>query len=145
MRLVLDTDVVVAGLISPAGASRRLLTLSLERRVTLLGSVALFLEYEAVASRPDVLALAALSRKGMTNFLADLASVIEPVEIHFLWRPMLPDASDEMVLEAAVNGRADALATFNARDFARASGRFDRLKIAAPGEVLHDIERRKRK
>lgn len=145
MRLVLDTDVVIAGLISPTGASRRLLELSLERRVTLLGSVALFLEYEAVAFRSDVLALAALSRKDMTNFLADLASVIEPVEIHFLWRPMLSDASDEMVLEAAVNGQANALATFNAKDFARARGRFNQLKIAAPREVLHEIERSKRK
>jgi predicted nucleic acid-binding protein len=47
-----------------------------------------------------------------------LAAVAEPVEPHFMWRPRLRDADDDMVLEAAVNGRAEAIATFNARDFA---------------------------
>jgi putative PIN family toxin of toxin-antitoxin system len=145
MRIVLDTDVVMAGLISPVGASRRLLELAFGQRVTLLASVALFLEYEAVSFRPHILALAALEKRDMANFLADLANVVEPVEIHFLWRPILPDASDEMVLEAAVNGRADALVTFNAKDFRRAQGRFNRLKIAAPREILQDVERSGRK
>jgi predicted nucleic acid-binding protein len=31
----------------------------------------------------------------------------EPVPTHFLWRPQLRDPNDEVVLEAAVNGRAD--------------------------------------
>lgn len=46
-------------------------------------------------------------------FLDGLAALIEPVETHFLWRPRLRDPADEMVLEAAVNGRADVLVTFN--------------------------------
>ena len=48
----------------------------------------------------------------------------EPVKTHFLWRPQLRDPGDEMVLEAAVNGRADALVTFNLRDFGSAPSRF---------------------
>ncbi|MGD9881883.1 MAG: putative toxin-antitoxin system toxin component, PIN family, partial [Reyranella sp.] len=102
------------------GRSRRLLELAFEDRLTLLASVALFLEYESVAFRPDIQALAALNKGEMTNFFTDLASAIEPVEIHFLWRPTLADAADEMVLEAAVNGQADIPATFNARHFAPA-------------------------
>jgi putative PIN family toxin of toxin-antitoxin system len=145
MRLVLDTDVVVAGLISPAGASRRLLELALEGRLRLLASVALYLEYESVALRPDILALASLSRGQMTKFFTDLASVVEPVEIHFLWRPTLADASDEMVLEAAINGRADMLATFNARHFERARGRFNRLKVGPPSEALREVRRSERR
>ncbi|MGD9880209.1 putative toxin-antitoxin system toxin component, PIN family [Reyranella sp.] len=145
MRVVLDTDVVIAGLISPTGASRRLLELAFEDRLTLLASVALFLEYESVAFRPDILALAALNKGEMTNLFTDLASAIEPVEIHFLWRPTLADAADEMVLEAAVNGQADILATFNARHFAPAHNRFNELKIAVPREVLREIERRQRR
>ena len=43
--------------------------------------------------------------------------MIEPVETHFMWRPQLRDPADELVLEAAVNGRAEALVTFNRRDF----------------------------
>jgi hypothetical protein len=50
-------------------------------------------------------------------FLDGLAALIEPVETHFLWRPRLRDPADEMVLEAAVNGRADVLVTFNLRDY----------------------------
>lgn len=144
MRVVLDTDVVIAGLISPTGASRRLLELAFEDRLTLLASVALFLEYESVASRSDILALAALNKGEMTAFFTDLASAIEPVDIHFLWRPTLADAADEMVLEAAVNGQADMLATFNSRHFAPARHRFNRLKITAPREVLREVERSQR-
>lgn len=113
-------------------------------RGTLLSSVALFLEYEFVAFRPDILALAALDKGEMTSFLTSLAGTIEPIEIHFLWRPALTDAADEMVLEAAVNGQADMLATFNARHFAPAHRRFNRLKIAAPREVLREAERSQR-
>jgi predicted nucleic acid-binding protein len=47
-------------------------------------------------------------------------SAIEPVTIHRAWRPQLRDPADEMVLEAAINGRADALVTFNVNDFAPA-------------------------
>jgi predicted nucleic acid-binding protein len=42
-----------------------------------------------------------------------LASVIKTVYIHFAWRPQLRDPADEMVFEAAIDGRADALETFN--------------------------------
>jgi putative PIN family toxin of toxin-antitoxin system len=145
MRAVLDTDVVIAGLISPHGASRRLLELAFEGRLVLLASVALFLEYESVAFRPDILALAALNKAEMTMFFTDFATIIEPVEIHFLWRPALADAADEMVLEAAVNGQADVLTTFNAKDFALARDRFDRLKIVAPREALREIDRSKQR
>jgi predicted nucleic acid-binding protein len=50
-------------------------------------------------------------------FVDAVIAMVEPVETHFLWRPQLRDPNDEMVLEAAVNGQADALVTFNVRDF----------------------------
>lgn len=46
-----------------------------------------------------------------------LAGLVEPVETHFLWRPRLRDPADEMVLEATINGRADAIVSFNHRDY----------------------------
>jgi hypothetical protein len=48
----------------------------------------------------------------------------EPVKTHFLWRPQLRNPGDEMVLETAVNGRADTLVTFNVRDFGTVPARF---------------------
>ena len=53
----------------------------------------------------------------MSDFLTDIAAVITPVELHFLWRPQLRDPKDEMVLETAVNGQAELLITHNERDF----------------------------
>ena len=74
----------------------------------------------------------------MNEVLAALASAAEPVTIHYTWRPQLRDAGDELVLEAAVNGRADTLATYNVRHFAEAAARFG-LRLARPVEVLEEI------
>ena len=72
--------------------------------------------------------------------LAALASVVEPIDVHFVWRPQLPDPGDEMVLDAALNGRADALVTHNLTDFAAAASRFG-LALLSPGDLLKRIMR----
>lgn len=122
MRIVLDTDVVVAGLRSRRGASRAWLRAVLRQEVELLLSVPLVLQYEAVLLRPDCLATMRATPRQVEQFLDVLCAVGHPVEISFLWRPTLRDPDDEMVLEAAMHGRADRLLTFNARDFAGAVG-----------------------
>lgn len=76
----------------------------------------------------------------LMKFMTDVASVVEPVELHFLWRPQLGDPSDEMVLEAAVNGQADVLVTHNIRDFREAAVRFG-LRAATPREALEGMVR----
>ena len=67
-----------------------------------------------------------------------LAVAIEPVEVHLRWRPQLRDPDDELVFEAAINGRADALVTHNVRDFRDAAQRFG-LRIARPSELLKEL------
>lgn len=118
MKLALDTDVLVAALRSRRGASRAWLRAILRREAILLLSVPLVLQYESVLTRPEHLAAAGASRDKATALLDALCAVSLPVEISFLWRPMLRDPNDEMVLEVAVNGRAKRLLTFNERDFA---------------------------
>lgn len=135
MRLVLDTDVVVAGMRSPEGASAALLAAALDRRVTLCANVALMLEYEAVCSRSEHRKAAGLSMGEVGVFLDAVAALVEPVETHFLWRPQLRDPNDEMVLEAAVNGQATAIVTFNTRHFRDAADQFGIL-LLLPREVL---------
>ncbi len=71
-------------------------------------------------------------------FLDAVINLVEPVDGWFLWRPQLRDPGDERVLEAAVNGRADAIATFNRRDFRPASDRFG-LDILLPAEAIRRI------
>lgn len=48
------------------------------------------------------------------------------------------DSTDELVLEATINGQADALVTYNVRHFAQAAARFG-LRLARPAEVLEEI------
>ena len=138
MRLVLDTDVLTAALRSDRGASRRLLVGALAGRFEVLVSVPLMIEYEAVLTREEHLAAAGASVEDVMTVLDALASVLEPVRLSFLWRPMLPDANDDMVLETAVNGRADVLVTFNRRHFEAASSEFG-IEVASPAEALRRL------
>ena len=89
--------------------------------LTMLASVPLMLEYEAVLTRPDQLIATGLSVEETNDVLDELASVVEPVAFHFRWRPQLTDPGDEMVLETAVNGSADRLVTFNTRHLREAA------------------------
>jgi predicted nucleic acid-binding protein len=74
------------------------------------------MEYEAVCLRPEHQIAAGTERARGAYFCRWGDREAEPVKIHFLWRPQW-DPSDEMVLETAVNGRADVLVTFNQRDY----------------------------
>jgi putative PIN family toxin of toxin-antitoxin system len=137
VRVVLDTNVVVASLRSDLGASRRLIEGALDRRYRLLLSVPLMVEYEAVLTRPEQRRASGLTAGEIGTVLDALAAVGEAVRLSFLWRPALPDPADDMVLETAVNGQADVLVTFDRRHFA-AAGRFGVL-VASPAEALRQI------
>ncbi|MGQ0675331.1 MAG: putative toxin-antitoxin system toxin component, PIN family [Rhodospirillales bacterium] len=140
MRLVLDTDVVVAAMRSPTGASAALLMAATARRTTLVMSVPLVVEYESVCRLAEHRLAAGLNERQVDVFLDGLAAIAEPVEAHFLWRPRLRDPGDEMVLEAAVNGRANAIVTFNTRDFGTAPLEFG-VAVWKPSQALKRIKR----
>jgi predicted nucleic acid-binding protein len=135
----LDTNVMVAAIRSDAGASRRLLRAGLERQYALLLSVPLVIEYEAVMTRPEHLAASGLSASDVGVLLDAVVLVGEPVELAYLWRPQLTDPDDDMVLEAAVNGRADRLVTFNTTDFVPGAHRFG-ITVATPRQTLAHME-----
>lgn len=137
-RYVLDTDVVVAALRSDQGASRQLLLAALNKEFDLMLSVPLILEYEAVLTRPEHLAVFRISKAEVSGVLDDLAAVAHPVKIDFRWRPSLPDPDDDMVLETAVNGNAHGIVTFNLRDFQVTSKTFD-CAVLLPREALQQI------
>ncbi len=139
MRLVLDTDVVIAAMRSDRGASRQLLLAALDRRVAILASVPPILEYEAVLTRPEQLDEIGITAAEIGEVLDALVAVAEPVVLRFLWRPQLKDPGDEMVLETAVNGRADRIATFNVRHLAEAARTFG-IRAERPGLIWREIE-----
>jgi putative PIN family toxin of toxin-antitoxin system len=133
---------MVAAVRSDAGSSRRLLVGALERRLIMLASVPLMIEYEAVLKRPGHLEASRLSKKDVDVLLDALAAIAEPVRLAFLWRPAVRDPDDDMVLETAVNGRADAIVTFNIRDLADAAERFG-IAVLSPGAALERWEARR--
>ena len=138
LRVVLDTDIIVTALRSATGGSNAVVREAGLGRLTPLVTPALFLEYEAVLKRPEQRLAHGLGLPDIDRFLAALASACDAVEVSFQWRSQLSDPNDEMVLEAAVNGRADALVTHNVRDFARGASRFE-LRVLRPGELLKEL------
>jgi putative PIN family toxin of toxin-antitoxin system len=140
MRLVLDTTVMVAAIRSDAGASRRLLLGALERRLTLLASVPLMVEYQAVMTRPQHLEASGLSEEDVGVLLDAVAGIAERVRLAFLWRPAARDPNDDMVLEAAVNGGVDAIVTFNVRGLVQPAVRFG-ISTLRPPEALTMVEK----
>ncbi len=134
----MDTDAVVAAMRSPGGASAALLRAAREGRATLVATVPLCIEYEGVCSRAEHVGAAGFGPADMAVFLDAVIELVEPVETWFLWRPQLRDPGDELVLEAAVNGRAAAIATFNRRDFLPGATRFG-VDVLLPGEALRRI------
>ncbi len=106
-----------------------------------LATPPLFLEYEDALKRPEHQLVHRLTPEAVDEFLAELAALVEPVEVHFQWRPQSRDPNDEMVLEAAINGHADALVTYNIKDFAEAAERF-RILVLRPGDLLKKVKAR---
>lgn len=140
MRLVLDTNVLVAGLRSPSGASAALIEGALRREFVVVLSVALALEYEAACCDPEQRIASGLSEEQVGVVITALCRVAEPVVPWFLWRPQLRDPADEMVLETAINGRADALVTFNRRDYGEAPIRFG-IELVSPKDALRRVRK----
>jgi putative PIN family toxin of toxin-antitoxin system len=139
VRIVLDTDVMVAALRSNTGASRQLLISALRKRFDLLLSVPLILEYEAVMKRPEHLRVAGATRDDIDAILNALAATSVAVTPNFSWRPELSDPADEMVLETAVNGQADLIVTFNVTHLRDGARRFG-IRAIRPPEALSILE-----
>jgi putative PIN family toxin of toxin-antitoxin system len=135
VRLVLDTDVLIAAVRSPTGASAALLLAAAEGAVTLLVSVPLAFEYEATCSVPEHRIVGGLDKSQLQLFLDGVIAIAEKVETRFLWRPRLRDPADEMVLETAVNGGADAIVSFKIRDFGTAPAESG-IAVLRPAEAL---------
>lgn len=137
--MILDTDVIIAAIRSSSGASAEIVRRVLSGKLRIELSVAMALEYEAVATRAEHLLAGELTIEEATNLIDALVAVAEPVEIHFRWRPQLRDIDDEMVFEAAINADDRTIVTFNIRDFAGAASRFD-VALARPKEILEKLK-----
>lgn len=137
-RIVLDTNIIVAGLRSRRGASFRLLSLLGTGAFEHYLSVALFFEYEAAVKRPET--GIRLSPQQLGDTLDYIAASAHRQAIHYLWRPALPDPGDDLVLEVAVAGGCRTIVTYNTQDFA-GSERFGICPMV-PAQFLARVEKR---
>ncbi|MGA1529839.1 MAG: putative toxin-antitoxin system toxin component, PIN family [Kiritimatiellia bacterium] len=135
VRVVIDTNILASGLRSRKGVSHRVLSLLGSRGFTPIVTVPLVVEYEKTLQEPRL--KIPFSRGDIEKFLDYFCSVSHCQIIHYLWRPSLPDPKDDMVLEAAVNGRCPYIVTFNIEDF-RGASRFG-VEALKPKEFLMKI------
>ncbi len=135
MKIVIDTNVLFAALKSRRGASYKLVSLLPSERFSIAISVPLIIEYEDVLKRGKL--SSHITEKDIGDFIDFFCYVGERQDIFFLWRPFLPDPSDDLVLEVAVAGGCDAIITYNKRHFKNVY-KFG-LKILDPREFLTEI------
>ena len=132
---VFDTNVLVAAFRSKQGASHAILRGIVEGTVPAMASVALLLEYEDVLSRDEQLEHFWQSADEIEKVMNVLALRLQPVATYYSWRPVLSDPKDEHVLECAVNGGAEAIVTFNTKDFREGARQFD-VRVITPTEFF---------
>lgn len=137
--MILDTDVIIAAIRSTKGASAEIVRRVWCGEMHIELTVAMALEYEAVAMREEYLCAGELTAAEAMNVIDALAALATPIEIHLRWRPQLRDADDEMTLEAAINANDRTIVTFNTRDFVGAAERFG-VALASPREILEKLK-----
>jgi predicted nucleic acid-binding protein len=137
-KVVLDTNVLVAAIRSREGASFVLLSRLAEKELPFqpVLSVPLVLEYEDAMLRS--IEASPLTEQDVGDFLDFLCSVSWHQEIYYLWRPLLKDPGDDLILEVAVAAGVDYLVTFNTNDFAGAES--VGVKLITPQALLRKLE-----
>ena len=138
IKIVVDTNVFISVLIGQSeSTSRELVRQCLRGKYQPLMGNALFAEYQDVINRDRIISLCPLTTEERTNLLAAFMNVCQWVRVYYLWRPNLLDEADNHLIELAVAGNAQIIATRNIKDFRRSQLQFPQLEILKPEEVLN--------
>ncbi|UOP00546.1 putative toxin-antitoxin system toxin component, PIN family [Kingella potus] len=132
---MIDTNILVGAYMGSRGSNRLLAACLQKRFIPLVGS-ALLAEYEDLIAREDVFAGCPLNLAERNQVLNALLSVAQWTRIYYLWRPNLRDEGDNHLIELAVAGRAQYIATRNLKDFAHSQLIFPEIKICTPETLL---------
>lgn len=137
LQIVIDTDVFISALRSHQGASYKLLSLIGSEKFEINVSVALVLEYEYVAKR--IIIEIALTESDIDDIIDYIRLVANIRKVFYLWRPILKDPNDDMVLELAAGANCDFIITFNKKDFRHQDLKPFGVKALTPKEFLQEI------
>lgn len=138
-RIVVDTSVFIAAILSPAGENRDVLRTCLLGKARPIMGAALFHEYEDVLGRSELMAKGPLTTTERQILFDAFLSVTDWVKVYFLWRPNLPDEADNHLIELALAGSAETIVTNNMKDLQHGELRFPSLKIQTPRQFLSTL------
>ena len=137
-QLVIDTNVLVAGLRSNQGAAYKLLSILNDERWQINLSVSLVLEYEAVLKRQHE--MLSLSHLEIEHTIEDICAIANLRSIFYTWRPTALDPGDDFLIDLAVKCQADFLITYNKKDFKGISN-FG-IRVITPQQFLEIVGER---
>ena len=132
MCIVLDTNVLVSGLLNPHGPPGRILDLLLGHHLTLLYDDRIMGEYSDVLARPQ-LAIAQAQAAALLNFFRLTG---ERIIAYPLKADLLSDVDDLPFVEVSISGKADALVTGNIKHFMTI---FDDITVLSPSELIDKL------
>ena len=132
MIVTIDTNVLLAALISQSGASHQILKLVFDEKLTLALSNQVLLEYDDVLKREDILELTKLKREQVEDVLDLLALLAQKNNIYYLLRPNLRDEKDNLFVECAFASKSHFLLTSNLRDFNSGELQGFEFKVLSP-------------
>ena len=138
-KVVVDTNVFIAAILSPPGENREVIRACLQGKALPIMGPALFHEYEDLLARNDLMARSPIGSRDRQRLFAAFLSVTEWIKIYFLWRPNLPDEADNHLIELALAGNAASIVTSNTKDLAHGELRFPDLKIQTPSQFLQSL------
>jgi putative PIN family toxin of toxin-antitoxin system len=136
IRVVVDTNVLVGGLISGTGANREILRRCLKGELQPYIGNALYLEYQDLLNRDAIHTLCKQTSVSLLEFLDGFAAVCHAIDTHYLWRPNLRDEGDNHLVELAIAAGAAYIITNNVSDFAQAELKHLGYEVITPEQLL---------
>jgi putative PIN family toxin of toxin-antitoxin system len=138
VKIVVDTNVFIGAILSSQGLNRELIRRCLLGEYQPMMSNALYLEYESVIEREEIIAKCQLDSSKVNELLDGFLSVSKWINIYYSWRPNLRDEDDNHFIELAIAGNAQILATNNLRDFSGSELAFPQLQILNPYQIIRN-------
>ena len=135
---MLDTASLVAAVRSSDGAAGEVVRMIFREELVPLMDLKLGLEYRDVALRAAHVRASALSKREIVELIEAMEAFAEPVEVVMKTRPLSSDPNDDMILDLAINGQAEALVTSNRKHFAKAGKRFG-IPVLSSAELLEKM------